>query len=125
MAWTRFGKKKEMPGGLWTKCESCGSMLFRKDFEAKNRVCDTCGHHFTLPARERIALTADPGSFTELYPEMMRRDRSHDRRHVHDQGAAGGARGDELLVPRRLDGNGGRRESGAGDRGGDAAPRPR
>ena len=61
MAWTRFGKKKDMPGGLWIKCERCGAMLFRKDFEAKNRICGSCGHHFTLPARERIALTADEG----------------------------------------------------------------
>jgi acetyl-CoA carboxylase carboxyl transferase subunit beta len=75
MAWTRFGKKKDMPGGLWTKCESCGAMLFRKDFEAKNRVCDTCGHHFTLPARDRVALTADEGSFEELYTDIMPEDR--------------------------------------------------
>ena len=33
MAWTRFGKKKDMPGGLWIKCESCGAMLFRKEYE--------------------------------------------------------------------------------------------
>ena len=36
MAWTRFGKKKDMPGGLWIKCESCGAMLFRKEFEQRN-----------------------------------------------------------------------------------------
>lgn len=66
MAWTRFGKKKDMPGGLWIKCESCGAMLFRKEFEQRHRVCQTCGYHFTLPARERIALTADEGSFEEI-----------------------------------------------------------
>ena len=75
MAWTRFGKKKDMPGGLWTKCESCGTMLFRKDFEAKLRVCGTCGHHFTMPARERIAQTADEGTFEELHIEMTAQDR--------------------------------------------------
>ena len=37
MAWTRFGKKKDMPGGLWIKCESCGGMLFRKEFEQKRK----------------------------------------------------------------------------------------
>ncbi len=74
MAWTRFGKKKDMPGGLWIKCESCGAMLFRKEFEQKNRVCGTCGYHFTLPARERIALTADPGSFEEMWKDL----RAHD-----------------------------------------------
>ena len=71
MAWTRFGKKKDMPGGLWIKCESCGAMLFRKEFEQRNRVCGTCGYHFTLPARERIALTADPGSFQELWTNLQ------------------------------------------------------
>ena len=64
MAWTRFGKKKDMPGGLWIKCESCGTMLFRKDFEQRHRVCQTCDYHFTLPARDRVALTAV--SYTHL-----------------------------------------------------------
>ena len=75
MAWTRFSKKKDMPGGLWIKCESCGAMLFRKEFEQKNRVCGTCGYHFTLPGRERIALTADPGSFQELWTDLQPQDR--------------------------------------------------
>lgn len=77
MAWTRFGKKKDMPGGLWIKCENCGTMLFRKEFEAKLRVCGSCGYHFTLPARERIALTADAGTFEELYRGLFAEDRLH------------------------------------------------
>ena len=81
MAWTRFGKKKDMPGGLWIKCESCGAMLFRKEFEQRNRVCGTCGYHFTLPARERIAITVDPGSFEELWSNLQAVDvlSFHDR----------------------------------------------
>ncbi len=71
MAWTRFGKKKDMPGGLWIKCESCGAMLFRKEFEQRHRVCGTCGYHFTLPARDRIALTVDPGSFEEMWSNLL------------------------------------------------------
>jgi len=74
MAWTRFGKKKDMPGGLWIKCESCGAMLFRKEFEQRHRVCGTCGYHFTLPARERIALTIDPGTFEESWAGLRAQD---------------------------------------------------
>jgi acetyl-CoA carboxylase carboxyl transferase subunit beta len=74
MAWTRFGKKKDMPGGLWIKCESCGGMLFRKDFEERLRVCGNCGYHFTLPARERIRITVDPGSFQELWQDLVAGD---------------------------------------------------
>jgi acetyl-CoA carboxylase carboxyl transferase subunit beta len=81
MAWTRFGKKKDMPGGLWIKCESCGGMLFRKEFEQKLRVCGSCGYHFTLPARERIALTVDPGSFEEMWKGMQ----AHDVLGFHDR----------------------------------------
>ncbi|GAB4158991.1 MAG: acetyl-CoA carboxylase, carboxyltransferase subunit beta [Planctomycetota bacterium] len=74
MAWTRFGKKKDMPGGLWIKCESCGGMLFRKDFEQKLRVCGTCGYHFTLPGRERVRLTVDPDTFEEKWVDLKPRD---------------------------------------------------
>ena len=81
MPWTRFGKKKDMPGGLWIKCESCGAMLFRKEFEQRHRVCQTCGHHFTLPARQRIDLTVDRGTFVELWPQLAAVDvlQFHDR----------------------------------------------
>ena len=75
MAWTRFGKKKDMPGGLWIKCESCGAMLFRKDFEQKHRVCGTCGYHFTLAGRDRVALTVDADSFQERWIELQPVDR--------------------------------------------------
>ena len=75
MAWTRFGKKKDMPGGLWIKCEVCGVMLFRKDFEARHRVCGSCGYHFTLPGRERVRLTADEGSFEEIHTDLRAEDR--------------------------------------------------
>lgn len=69
MAWSRFGKKKDMPGGLWIKCESCGTMIFRKDF-SQNKLCPECGHHFTLSATERIELTVDEGSFEERWADM-------------------------------------------------------
>jgi acetyl-CoA carboxylase carboxyl transferase subunit beta len=75
MAWTRFGKKKDMPGGLWIKCESCGAMLFRKEFEQRQRVCATCGYHFTLPGRDRLAITVDPGSFQERWTNLQPQDR--------------------------------------------------
>ena len=75
MAWTRFTKKKDMPGGLWIKCESCGGMLFRKEFEARNRVCGSCDYHFTLPGRDRVQLTADEGSFEEMFDNLVAEDR--------------------------------------------------
>src|SRR5262249_11155867 len=75
MAWTRFGKTKDMPGGLWSKCEYCGAMLFRKEYEQKRRVCGTCGYHFTLPGRDRVTLTVDQGTFQELWADLRPEDR--------------------------------------------------
>ena len=31
----RFSKKKDMPGGLWMKCEGCGTTIYRKELEEK------------------------------------------------------------------------------------------
>jgi acetyl-CoA carboxylase carboxyl transferase subunit beta len=74
MAWTRF-KKKDMPGGLWTKCVSCSQMIFTKELEAKKKVCSSCGYHFQLNATERIAYTVDEGSFEELHADLEAVDR--------------------------------------------------
>ena len=71
----RFSKKKDMPGGLWLKCESCSQVIFRKELEEKGRVCPSCGFHFTLPGKERIQLTLDEGSWREHFAELEALDR--------------------------------------------------
>jgi acetyl-CoA carboxylase carboxyl transferase subunit beta len=54
------------PPDLWTKCPSCGDMLFNKQLEKADRICPTCDHHFRLSAAARLELLLDPGSFREL-----------------------------------------------------------
>jgi acetyl-CoA carboxylase carboxyl transferase subunit beta len=71
----RLRKKKDMPGGLWLKCESCGQMIYRKDLEERGRVCPSCDFHFTLPGRERVAMTLDPDSFEERHADLHTLDR--------------------------------------------------
>ncbi|MDX6766019.1 MAG: acetyl-CoA carboxylase, carboxyltransferase subunit beta [Candidatus Methylacidiphilales bacterium] len=58
-------KKKEIPQGLWTKCPSCGEVLFNKELEDNLMVCPKCEHHMTLSARARLLSVADPDSFEE------------------------------------------------------------
>ena len=72
---SRLRKTKDMPGGLWLKCESCGAMLYRKELEEKARVCPTCEFHFTLPGRERVAMTIDEGTWQERFAEVTALDR--------------------------------------------------
>ncbi len=57
--------KREIPAGLWTKCESCGQLLYNKALEENLRVCPKCDFHFPLTAPQRIALTLDEDTFEE------------------------------------------------------------
>lgn len=71
----RLRKKKDMPGGLWLKCESCGEMMYKKELEERRRVCPSCGFHFTLPGRERISMLIDTGTWEERFANVRSKDR--------------------------------------------------
>jgi len=58
-------RRDAYPPDLWTKCPSCGEMLFNKQLDKVLRVCPSCGHHFRLSAEARIGMLVDPGSFAE------------------------------------------------------------
>ncbi len=45
--------------GLWTKCEACGAIVWKKDLESNWQVCPKCQHHFRLGARRRLELLLD------------------------------------------------------------------
>lgn len=75
MGWGRLRKKKDMPGGLWTKCKDCGAMIYTKEFAANAHVCPKCGFHHTVNGRQRIEMTADPGTFAEKFTDLRPSDR--------------------------------------------------
>lgn len=51
--------KKTVPEGLWIKCPSCQSVLYRKDLEDNAEVCPKCGHHSRIGARARLTQLLD------------------------------------------------------------------
>jgi acetyl-CoA carboxylase carboxyl transferase subunit beta len=61
----RRASKRDIPADLWTKCESCGELLYNKALEEHLRVCPKCDFHFPLTAAQRIRLTVDEGTFQE------------------------------------------------------------
>jgi len=63
-------KKREIPDGLWTKCQECGQPIYNKTLEENSNVCPKCNYHFTLRAKERIKLLIDEGTFQEYDIEM-------------------------------------------------------
>jgi len=56
-------QKPEVPDNLWEKCSSCGQMIFHRELESNLRVCPHCGYHMRIPARRRLELLFDEGSF--------------------------------------------------------------
>ena len=57
--------KKDIPVGVWVKCEGCSAALFSRDLETNLKVCPKCHYHFRMTARERIAAMADGGALEE------------------------------------------------------------
>jgi acetyl-CoA carboxylase carboxyl transferase subunit beta len=67
-------KKRGVPEGLWIRCPSCQSTLFRKVVDEKLGVCPECNHHFGVSAKERIRQVLDEGTFEEWDAEVMPTD---------------------------------------------------
>ncbi len=63
-------KKRDIPEGLWTKCEECGEIIYNKTLEENCKVCPKCQYHFTLGAQERIQLLVDNGTFQEFDSQL-------------------------------------------------------
>jgi acetyl-CoA carboxylase carboxyl transferase subunit beta len=58
--------KREMPDGLWRKCEGCGEIIYHKELERNLWTCPKCGYHFRISARQYRDILVDTGSFVEL-----------------------------------------------------------
>lgn len=85
--------------GMWEKCPTCSSILYAEDLEGNERVCMECGYHFRLGARDRIARTADEGSFEELDVHIRSTDPLNFPGYEEKQSAArSAAESDEAIV---------------------------
>jgi acetyl-CoA carboxylase carboxyl transferase subunit beta len=59
---------------MWVRCTKCREMLYSREWENSFKVCQKCGFHARLNARERVALLLDPDSFEELDRDMTSGD---------------------------------------------------
>ena len=62
--------KKGVPEGLWTKCGSCNSVLYRADLERHQDVCPKCEHHMRIGARRRLEAFLDQEGRVEIGSEL-------------------------------------------------------
>ena len=75
MAWYKRSKKEDdepqiekrsIPAGVFTKCPGCAQALLTGDLHKNLDVCPSCGHHFAMATRDRIAAMMDEGSTVEF-----------------------------------------------------------
>ncbi len=66
--------KKEMPNGLWVKCQSCGEILYKKELERNLYVCSKCDFHLRIDCQDYIRLLADENSFVEFNSQIKSAD---------------------------------------------------
>ncbi len=58
--------RKEMPDGLWVKCDECGEIIYKRELDKKLYVCPKCDYHFRIGSSEYIKIFIDKGSFKEF-----------------------------------------------------------
>ncbi|HSH73059.1 MAG TPA: acetyl-CoA carboxylase, carboxyltransferase subunit beta [Methylophilaceae bacterium] len=63
--------KKNVPEGLWSKCASCESVLYRTDLESNAEVCPKCGYHNRISARARLDVLLDIEGRIEIGAEVQ------------------------------------------------------
>ncbi len=66
--------KREVPEGLWVKCDTCGEIIYFKELERNLSVCIKCGHHFRITSRLYAKILLDEGSTEEFGRNLLSLD---------------------------------------------------
>jgi acetyl-CoA carboxylase carboxyl transferase subunit beta len=60
-----------VPEGLWIKCPSCETVLYKTDLEQNLNVCPKCAHHHRIGARARLDAFLDAEGRYEIGQEVL------------------------------------------------------
>lgn len=66
-----FRKKRDMPDGLWMRCDGCKNLVYKKNVEERMHVCPECNYHFRIFSRDRLNLLLDENSLEEMWANMQ------------------------------------------------------
>ena len=64
-------ERRTVPEGLWIKCPSCETVLYKTDLEQNLNVCPKCDHHHRIGARERLDGFLDAEGRWEIGQEVL------------------------------------------------------
>ncbi|XVJ70554.1 MAG: acetyl-CoA carboxylase carboxyltransferase subunit beta [Rhizobacter sp.] len=71
MQQTDPSERRTVPEGLWVKCPSCETVLYKTDLEQNVNVCPKCGHHHRIGARARLDAFLDAEGRFEIGQEVL------------------------------------------------------
>jgi acetyl-CoA carboxylase carboxyl transferase subunit beta len=63
--------RRTVPEGLWVKCPSCETVLYKNDLEQNINVCPKCSHHHRIGARARLDAFLDAEGRYEVGHEVL------------------------------------------------------
>ena len=64
-------ERRTVPEGLWIKCPSCETVLYKTDLEQNVNVCPKCGQHHRISARARLDAFLDAEGRYEIGQEVL------------------------------------------------------
>jgi acetyl-CoA carboxylase carboxyl transferase subunit beta len=60
--------------GLFTKCDGCRDLIWKKDLDANEKVCPKCGYHFRINSSERLEMLFDEKAYQTLDSKLISTD---------------------------------------------------
>jgi acetyl-CoA carboxylase carboxyl transferase subunit beta len=63
--------RRSVPEGLWVKCPSCETVLYKTDLDQNLNVCPKCTHHLRVGARARLNGFLDAEGRFEIGQEVL------------------------------------------------------
>ena len=63
--------RRSVPEGVWVKCPSCETVLYKSDLEQNQNVCPSCSHHLRIGARARLDAFLDAEGRYEIGQEVI------------------------------------------------------
>jgi len=64
------GQKKDIPDGMWAKCNGCGEIIHKKQLEQNLFTCPKCDFHFRIGSKEYFEILLDGGHFKQMDKKM-------------------------------------------------------
>lgn len=63
-------EKKQIPDGLWVKCDGCEEILYKKELVKNLHVCHKCNYHFRIGSQEYIEILLDEDTGEEFNSQL-------------------------------------------------------